>query len=133
MGHTVQITFDCHDADVMATFWAQALGYVVQPPPGDFDTWEAFLEANGIPVPPAGSYSAIIDPDGVGPRVFFQRVPEPKTAKNRMHLDVRTDDDREERVTELVAAGATELARKDERGEAWVVMADPEGNEFCLT
>ena len=133
MATPFQLTFDCADADVMAAFWGAALGYVKQPPPGDFATWEDALEANGIPVPPAGSYSAIIDPDGVGPRVFFQRVPEPKTAKNRLHLDVRHGPGREARADELVAIGAELVEAKDERGEQWLVLRDPEGNEFCLT
>ena len=84
-----QVVFDCRDADVLADFWAIALERIVQPPPPGFDSWPAFLEAQGAPVPPQGSVSAIVDPDGDGPRILFQRVPEAKAVKNRVHLDVR--------------------------------------------
>lgn len=129
-----QITFDCADADRMSEFWATALGYVVQPPPPGFDAWEDFLRANDLEVPPAGSISAIVDPDGVGPRVLFLRVPEPKTVKNRVHLDVRAGDAQARRVLadRLIEAGATEVRHVSERGESWIVMRDPEGNEFCV-
>ena len=116
-----------------ADFWAIALDYQVQPPPASFPTWEAFLEANGFPIPPKGSVSAVVDPDGVGPRLLFQRVPEGKTVKNRVHLDIRAGTGRDAKVAELVAAGGTELERVEEQGGLWVVMADPEGNELCVT
>ena len=85
--------------------------------------------------------SAIVDPDGAGPRVFFQRVPEGKAAKNRVHLDVRAapgldPDARRARLTEeserLIGLGATKLYEFEERGSFWITMQDPEGNEFCL-
>ena len=82
MGLTVQIAIDCTDADRLAAFWATALDYQIEPPPDGFSTWPEFLEANGIPVPPAGSISAVVDPAAAGPRVLFQRVPEPKQGKN---------------------------------------------------
>jgi hypothetical protein len=96
----------------------------------------------GIDVQP-GQVSAIVDPDGNGPRLLFQRVPEPKTAKNRMHLDVNAgggrgtpDDERRSRVdakvAQLAAAGGTVVRDVDEDGERWVVMQDPEGNELCV-
>jgi hypothetical protein len=128
-----QVTFDCHDADLLADFWATALDRVVQPPPPGFDSWPAFLEAQGFDVPPEGSMSAIIDPDGNGPRMLFQRVPEEKTAKNRVHLDVRAGDRRDEKVAELEQAGGKVIGHHEEMGLEWVVMADPEGNEFCVT
>ncbi|MGZ8763503.1 MAG: VOC family protein [Acidimicrobiia bacterium] len=133
MGLDVQITFDCGDADRLATFWALALDYQPAPPPGGFATWPEFLEANGIPVPPPGTMNAVVDPDGRGPRLLFQRVSEAKTVKNRVHLDVRAGDRWAVKVAELVAAGGTELRQVEESGQAWVVMADPEGNEFCVT
>jgi hypothetical protein len=130
----VQITFDCVDADRLAAFWATALDYVVQPPPGDFDSWEDFLTANGLPVPERGSISAVVDPDGVRPRVLFLRVPERKSVKNRVHLDVVAGDDAHKlaKVRQLVEAGGSEVRRVDESGQWWVVMQDPEGNEFCV-
>lgn len=133
MGLAVQVVFDCYDADRLAAFWATALEYQLQPPPGDFDSWEAFLEANNIPIPPAGSISAVIDPAGAGPRLLFQRVPEGKTAKNRVHLDIRTNGAIDAKVAELAAAGGAEVRRVSENGQDWVVMTDPEGNEFCVT
>ena len=143
MAHGVQVTFDCADPDRLAGFWAAALGYVVQPPPEGYDSWPAFLTAIGVPESQWSSRSAVVDPDGKGPRLFFQRVPEPKTAKNRVHLDVNVGgghgtsaDERRRRVDaaaeRLVGAGATRLRTAEQRGERWIVMQDPEGNEFCL-
>jgi len=136
MATPFQITADCADADAMTEFWSTALGYVVEPPPNGADSWEAFLRDNGIPILPPGSIGAIVDPDGVGPRVLFVREPEPKTVKNRLHLDIRAGRDdtaRLAKIDELVAAGATTVGRVDEAGSWWMVMADPEGNEFCVT
>jgi hypothetical protein len=133
MALDVQVVFDCDDADVLADFWAIALDRVVQPPPEGFDSWPAFLEANGLPVPPQGSISAIVDPDGAGPRIMFQRVPESKTVKNRVHLDIRAGDGRDAKVEQLVAAGGTVLWDGQEGPSSWVTMADPEGNEFCVS
>jgi predicted enzyme related to lactoylglutathione lyase len=67
---------------------------------------------------------------------LFLRVPEPKVCKNRVHLDIRTDrsdDGKHAKIRELVAAGADEIRRVDEQGGWWMVMTDPEGNEFCVT
>jgi hypothetical protein len=131
-----QITIDCDDADRMAAFWSTALGYEVEPPPAGYLSWEDFLRANDIPLPPSGAISAIVDPDGVGPRVLFLRVPEVKAVKNRLHFDLRTDRSdtgKQAKITDLITAGATEIRRVDEHGGWWMVMADPEGNEFCVT
>jgi hypothetical protein len=138
----IQIVFDAADPIPLAEFWRLALGYVEEPPPPGFDNWPDALEAHGIEYVP-GAVATLVDPDGVGPRIYIQRVPEPKTAKNRMHLDVNAGGPRgtppeERRVRvdakceELKGAGATELRRTDEHGEYYVVMQDPEGNEFCL-
>jgi hypothetical protein len=133
MATGVQVTFDCADPGRLAEFWAVALGYVVQPPPEGYDSWPAFLTAIGVPESEWDSRSACVDPDGRGPRLFFQRVPEGKTAKNRVHLDVNVGRDRVAgEVSRLVAAGATRVREHDDGGEYWVVMTDPEGNEFCL-
>jgi hypothetical protein len=137
----VQVTFDCADPRAVAEFWKVALGYVDPPVPEGFDSWEAFDAS--LPVESRGSSWACQDPDGVGPRLFFQRVPEGKAVKNRLHLDVRvgvglTGD---ERVAALEAEGArleTHGARRlhllpaDEENESCLVMQDVEGNEFCL-
>jgi glyoxalase superfamily protein len=144
MAIPIQIVFDTADPDREATFWAAALGYQLQPPPGGFDSWEAFLEAQRIPRERWNDASAITDPDGKGPRVFFQRVPEGKTAKNRMHMDLNVGggsdvplDERKRRVNaevrRLKALGATdERGAIEKDGEYWVRMNDPEGNEFCV-
>jgi hypothetical protein len=137
----VQVTFDCADPRAVAEFWKVALGYVDPPVPEGFDSWEAFDAS--LPVESRGSSWACQDPEGVGPRLFFQRVPEGKVVKNRLHLDVRvgvglTGD---ERVAALETEGArleTHGARRlhllpaDEENESCLVMQDVEGNEFCL-
>lgn len=144
MSTEIQVTFDCADPAALAAFWAEVLGYRVQAPPAGFDSWDAALDAMGVPEERRNDASAVIDPDGRGPRVFFQRVPEGKSAKNRVHLDVRaapglTGDDRlaalEEEATRLVALGATRVERHEPEpplGAGHIVMRDPEGNEFCL-
>lgn len=131
-----QITIDCFDADHMAVFWSIALGYVIEPPPAGYLSWEDFLRASDLPLPSSGSINAIVDPDGDGPRILFLRVPEPKTVKNRLHLDLRTDRSdggKRSKIKQLLDAGATEIRRVEEHGGWWMVMADPEGNEFCVT
>jgi glyoxalase superfamily protein len=125
------ITFDCADPSRLAEFWAAALGYKQQDPPAGHATWPEFLAAQGIPEDQWNSANAVVDPDGRGPRLFFQRVPEPKTTKNRLHLDLSAADVEAE-VERLVGLGAREVQRFDERGESWIVMHDPEGNEFCV-
>ena len=143
MGVAVQVTFDCADPDALCGFWCEALDYVKEPPPGDFETWEAALTAWGVPETEWNSRSAAVDPAGQGPRLFFQRVPEGKTAKNRMHLDLRRavglrGDERmdtlEVEASRLVDLGATRLKRfePDAMDVGFIVMQDPEGNEFCL-
>ncbi|MGI9646830.1 MAG: VOC family protein [Ilumatobacteraceae bacterium] len=135
MSLKIQVTFDCEDAERMASFWAIALDYQLQPPPDGFDSWPEALEAHGIEVPPEGSIGAVVDPDGVGPRLLFIRVPEGKVVKNRIHLDVDAgggDAAKLAKIAQLVEAGGTEVGRVDEEGSWWMVMQDPEGNEFCV-
>jgi hypothetical protein len=133
MARAIQITVDAAGPRRLAEFWCEVLGYVEQPPPPGFDSWEAALDAFGIDRSDPDRAFAIVDPDGVGPRVFFLKVPEGKTAKNRMHLDVRVDpSELHSRASELVALGATHVAEFDEPEGHWITMLDPEGNEFCL-
>ena len=117
----VQITFDCADPDRVARFWCEVLGYEHQP------------EA-----------SACVDPTGVGPRLYFQRVPEGKVVKNRVHLDVRVGTGLvgaerlaalEAERDRLIALGAVceRVLLADEENESCIVMQDIEGNEFCLS
>lgn len=131
MAHSIQLTFDAHDPPALAAFWALALDYIQSPPPPGFDSWEDFAAANDIPAERMGDYGSVVDPDEVGPRLLFLKVPEHKSAKNRMHMDIHVPN-REEHVAKLVAAGATELESRSEVGAEWTVMEDPEGNVFCV-
>ncbi|UQU62162.1 VOC family protein [Couchioplanes caeruleus] len=137
----VQVTFDCADPERVARFWCEVLGYVVPQPPPGFEDWDAFNSA--LPPERQGSAFACVDPSGAGPRLFFQRVPEGKVVKNRVHLDVRVGlglvgDERlaalEAEGDRLTALGAkrVELLRADGFNESCLVMQDVEGNEFCL-
>jgi hypothetical protein len=76
MATKVQVVIDCADPARLAEFWGEALGYIIQPPPPGFDSWPAFLLSVGVPESEWTSASAVVDPDGVGPRFYFQRVPE---------------------------------------------------------
>src|SRR5438034_563049 len=88
MGTATQIVFDTTDPDRLARFWAQALRYKLQDPPAGFASWQAWLKDRGIPESEWNSASAIIDPDGKGPRIYFQQMDTPKLGKNRLHIDV---------------------------------------------
>jgi glyoxalase superfamily protein len=138
----IQVVIDCADPTRLAKFWTFALGYVEEPPPEGFSSWEEFLVARKIPESAWNDAGSAVDPDGKGPRIFFQRVPEKKVVKNRVHLDVNAGGPRgtppaerrprvDAAVERLTAAGATVLRVADEN-EYWVVMQDPEGNEFCV-
>jgi len=148
----VQVTFDAHDPRGLSTFWRDVLGYVHPGPPGvelpegadPLAAWDEFLTGIGVPPEHHNTRSAIEDPEGRGPRLFFQQVPEDKVAKNRGHLDVRAapglaGDERmaalEAECERLVALGATRVRRHDPEppmSAGHIVMTDPEGNEFCL-
>ncbi|GAA3455845.1 VOC family protein [Dactylosporangium matsuzakiense] len=137
----VQITFDCAQPERVARFWCEVLGYVVPAPPPGFAGWADYERT--LPPERQGAAFAAVDPAGAGPRLFFQRVPEGKVVKNRVHLDVRvgTGLKGEERLAaleaecaRLIPLGATRmyLLTADEYNESCLVMQDPEGNEFCL-
>lgn len=135
------LTMDAADPLALGEFWAFALGYVREPPPAPHATWEETLTAWGLPTERWNDANAIVDPDGVGPRIFIQKVAEPKTAKNRLHIDVRVSSSAQQKDREgmrakadpLVAAGATLVSVFDEEFTGhWIVMLDPEGNEFCV-
>jgi hypothetical protein len=138
----VQVVLDAGDPGSLAQFWAQAMGYVVQPPPEGFGSWQEFLAGIGVPEDQWDRASAAVDPEGVGPRFFFQKVPEPKAGKNRVHVDLqpgagqppdkRPDVVRAD-VQRLVGLGATVVREVAEMGEFWIVLTDPEGNEFCVS
>lgn len=138
----LQVTFDCADPRALSLFWNEVLGYQLPPPPPGFDSWDAFSAT--LPPELRNSASASQDPAGAGPRLFFQRVPEGRTTKNRVHLDVRAAPglQGEERMValeaeceRLVALGATRVERHEPAppmGAGHIVMEDPEGNVFCL-
>ncbi len=143
MATKVQVVFDCADPDRLARFWATAVGYKLQDPPEGYATWEDFLRELGVPEAQWNSAGAVVDPDGAGPRIYFQKVPEGKSAKNRVHLDLNVGGGRETPIEErkarihaeaerLVGEGATRLGEVDERGGYCINMLDPEGNEFDL-
>ena len=136
-----QVTFDAADPERLARFWASALGYVLQPPPEGHDSWESFLASIGVPEDQWDSASAVIDPEQRLPRLYFKRVPEPKVAKNRVHLDVNCSAGLPEsakrgavdaEAERLLSIGASRKRTLDDNGEYCVVMSDPEGNEFCV-
>ncbi|QJT04489.1 VOC family protein [Streptomyces asoensis] len=136
-----QVTFDCAEPERVARFWCEVLGYVVPAPPEGFATWDDFDRS--LPPERQGASFACGDPSGVGPRLYFQRVPEGKVVKNRVHLDVRVGtglvgEQRlatlEAECTRLVALGATRVhvLLADDHNESCILMRDIEGNEFCL-
>jgi hypothetical protein len=139
-----QLVIDCADADRLARFWAEALHYVLAVPPAGHPTWDDFYRSIGVPEDELGvGEDRIVDPSGEGPQIWFQVVPEAKTIKNRLHLDVRGSAGRdtplaerreqvEAEVARLVALGASRVRTHAEEGldHYAVAMADPEGNEF---
>ena len=106
----IELVLDCADPDRSAEFWCSVLGY----------------RRHGQ----AGTYRSIVPADGDGPKLILQGVDEPKTVKNRMHLDVWCDD-LDAEVRRFEGLGATRLAEVAEHGMRWIVLADPDGNEFC--
>ena len=152
MSRQFQVTFDARDPQALSLFWRDALGYAHPGPPGvtlaagadPLAAWDEFLDRIGVPKQERNTRSALEDPDGVGPRLFFQQVPEDKVAKNRLHLDLRAAPGRqgaermdalEAECARLVALGATRVHRHDPEPPltfGHIVMTDPEGNEFCL-
>ena len=137
-----QVVFDAAEPERLGAFWKLALGYVDDSYPPQFASLEEFFESLGIPEEKWGDQWALVDPAGDGPRIYIQRVPEGKTAKNRVHLDVRvagpevSGEDRAAlmaaHVARLVSAGGSVLHRTDNGRERYTVMRDPEGNEFCV-
>jgi predicted enzyme related to lactoylglutathione lyase len=112
-GHLV-VVIDCGDLDRAAQFWASVLGYARRGGPG-------------------GRYQALVPADGHGVEILLQRVPDVKSGKNRLHLDLRTADLNSE-VGRVVALGARRLTSEPvrEEGWSWHILADPDGNEFCV-
>lgn len=135
----MQITFDAIDPHSLASWWATRLGYLVE---DGHDIITTLLDEGVVSDDDVvridgrlffADAVAVSDPDGLAPRLYFQRVPEPKTAKNRLHLDVPVLPEALEReVDDWVEVGATLVEYRSHPGHRWAVMQDPEGNEFCL-
>lgn len=134
------ITFDCANPRELSHFWADVFGYPHAAWPDDL---KQQLLDGGLTEADLENKSVAEDPEGNGPRLFFQRVPEGKSVKNRVHLDVNaapgrrsTREERQAEADRLVALGATILVDCDQNWGAWpeqhFVMQDPEGNEFCI-
>jgi len=145
----LQIAIDCAEPRLLVPFWCEALGYVVEPPPGGHRTWNEYWREVGVPADELptdhDAADSIVDPKGVGPRIWFQVVPEAKAVKNRVHLDLKVSGgravplpERRERIeaeaARLEALGAERLRVLTAEGldHYGVVMQDPEGNEFCV-
>lgn len=139
MASEIQVTFDCSDPHAMACFWAEALGYDKE---DHSSLVEQLLSAGALDPDRTvevdggrqfAEVSACRDPSGKGPRIFFQKVPEERTTKNRVHLDLHVGHDGYEmEVERLERAGAKRLWYSDDRGAKCWTMADIEGNEFCV-
>jgi hypothetical protein len=146
-----QLVIDCKDPELLARFWAAALGYVLEPPPEGFATWDAWRRDIGLPDSELGiGADSIIDPRGDGPRIWFHVMPDAKVVKNRFHLDIHasggagtTDrsvplatrmqrvDAEARRLTDL-GATLTVVMSEDGLDHYAVGMKDPEGNEFDI-
>jgi hypothetical protein len=132
----------CDDPAALAEFWAAALGYIVQPPPEGFSTWDEFADSVGIPVEMRNDLSAVVDPDGAGPRILFERY-DGGARNQRVHFDVnviaeKTGEEERKTILEEERVRLEGLGASFKReatgmaGEYWIEMFDPEGNWFCV-
>ncbi|HLT97326.1 MAG TPA: VOC family protein [Acidimicrobiia bacterium] len=137
---TVQVVFDCENPHTLAAFWAEAVGLEVE---DHHDRIVQLIEEGVAPESETITLdgrkawrgaAACRDPEGRLPRLLFQVVPEPKTVKNRVHLDIHVGEDHiDSKVAELEALGASRLWDGSQGPYRWVTMADAEGNEFCVS
>ena len=150
MAKRIQVAFDCAEPGVLVKFWSAALDYVPEPPPEGHASWRAYFKSLGVTDEELEGMTdddadSVVDPDGVGPRLFFHPVPEGKTVKNRVHLDIHVTEGRgvdveirrqqlDVEAERLVALGATVNRVVHTEGSAayGITMFDPEGNEFCI-
>jgi len=150
-GPRISLTIDCTEPARLVAFWCEALGYVPEPPPVGHPSWLAYWRSLRIPEADLqgvddATCDSIVDPSGARPRIWFQAVPEAKSAKNRVHLDVDVTRARSLPMTErrsvvdaecdrLITLGAHRIQVLDPAGADYyaVVMSDPEGNEFCVS
>ncbi|WP_406833045.1 VOC family protein [Pedococcus sp. KACC 23699] len=151
MAKNWHLTVDCTDSARLVEFWCAAMGYVPEPAPLGWSSWLDYWLSAGIPEEELegaeNGSGAIVDPEGALPRIWFQEVPESKTVKNRLHIDVRHTPGRDEmpyaarresleaEVERLLALGATVATVKAPEGADYfaVTLMDPEGNEFCIS
>jgi len=149
MAKLMMVTIDCANPTELAKFWATALDYELQPPPDGHASWHAWYRSVGVPAEELEGFpdepDRVVDPAGVGPKMWFQAVPEGKVVKNRVHLDLTVTGGRSEPVEQrrvkvdaevkrLVAAGASVFRVNGDGANYYaVVMQDPEGNEFCIS
>jgi hypothetical protein len=140
-----QLVIDCTDPDRLCRFWAAALRYELEPPPAGFATWDDYWRDVGVPEAELGAGADRIADPGAGPRIWFQVVPERKTIKNRLHLDISASGGRsvpmptrrqrvDAEARRLAGLGATMVRVLEEEGldHYAVAMKDPEGNEFDI-
>jgi hypothetical protein len=147
MSTKIQVTVDCADPALLVQFWSTALGYLPEPPPAGAPDWLTYWRGIGVPEDEldGDGCDSVIDPDGSGPRIWFQKVPEPKQSKNRLHLDLAVGGGRGielplrrlrvlAEASRLEAAGASRLRVLEQDGldHFAITLQDPEGNEFCL-
>ncbi|HEY2692450.1 MAG TPA: VOC family protein [Streptosporangiaceae bacterium] len=140
-----QLVINCTNPDLLAHFWAAALGYEIEPPPEGLATWDDWRRDVGLPeVDPGYGADSIVDPDGGGPRIWFQVVPDSKAVTNRLHLDIhasgkRADpiatrrqrvDAEAQRLADLGATTVGSSSAEEGLDHYAVAMKDPEGNEF---
>jgi hypothetical protein len=141
-----QLTIDCASPDLLVPFWAAALGYVPADPPDGYATWRDYYLSIDVPESELDCDDCVdrlVDPSGSGPPIWFQIVPEQKSIKNRLHLDLKVGGGRavplarrkalvDAKVAALVEAGASVVRTTAEANHYAVLLADPEGNEFCV-
>ena len=135
----IQIVFAAKDPERLAAFWRTALNYDVEPPPPGYDTWEAFAADHDIDLTAGSDIDSAIDPEGVGPRLLFER--DTPRASGVVHLDVNAAAGKplaerkvliDAEVERLRRAGATKTKVVDREDQYWIEMEDPEGNWFCV-
>lgn len=144
MAYSFQVTFDCADPHVLADWWAEALGWTVEPSDPEFIR-RMIAEGHATPADTREHRGALVWKDGAainhpddpagpgGRRILFQLVPEAKTVKNRVHLDIRVGAENvEAEAQRWIERGATFLHRAAQGPHAWITLSDPEGNEVCL-
>ncbi len=135
----IQIAIDSADPHALNDFWAETVGYDKE---DHHDQIEGLLAAGHLPPDETitrngrlafKTAAACVDPEGAGPRLLFQAVPEGKTVKDRIHLDLHVGDRRDEVIASCLARGASKLWDGQQGPQTWVTLADPEGNEFCVS